>query len=105
MTGFIRSMRPCDSYLKNQGYVDVIVSFTAARCGCNQSNLQCRDLDVVPPADPNRSYRFTCKETATVGCKAIAKLVTTIWIKVPPKDDKLCFDFYKVTEILANSCS
>ena len=105
MTGFIQSMRQCDSYLKNQGYVDAIVNSTASSCGCIQSHLQCRDLNVIPPPNPLLPWRFTCKETATPGCKTIARLVTTIWIKVPTKDDKLCFSFYKVTEILANSCN
>ena len=105
IAGFNRSMRYCDSYLKNQGYVDAILHGIVTTCGCSQIKPLCRDLNVVEIPDPIWSHQLTCKETATAGCKTIARLVTTIWIKVPTKDDKLCFNLYKETEILANSCN
>lgn len=105
MAGFIRSMGPCDSYLKDQGYVAEILHNMGTTCGCNQSKPMCRDLKVVQIHNPLWPYRFTCKETATAGCKSAAKLVPTIWIKVPPKDNKECFNAYKETEILATSCN
>ena len=93
----MRSMPGCDSYLKNQGYVAAILHNMETTCGCSLIKPFCRDLNVVPTP--------TCKETATAGCKAAAKLVITIWIKVPPKDDKMCFNVYKEDETLANSCN
>ena len=104
MAGFTRSMRYCDSYLKNQGYVDAILHIMVTTCGCSRIKPLCRDLNVAPIPDAIWPYHFTCKETATAGCKTIAKLVTTIWIKIPTKGDKVCFNFYKEDETLANSC-
>ena len=104
MAGFTRSMRYCDSYLKNQGYVDAILHIMVTTCGCSRIKPKCRDLDVVSIPDPIWPFQFTCKETATAACKTSAKLVPTIWIKVPPKDD-VCFNAYKETEMLATSCN
>ena len=105
MAGFMRSMHSCDSYLKDKGYVYGLVHAMVTTCGCIQNKLLCRDLNVDPISNPIWPYHFTCKETATAGCKTSAKLVTAIWSKVPPKDDKVCFNAYKEIENLAASCN
>ena len=98
-------MRQCDSYLKDQGYVDAILHNMVTTCGCSRIKPQCRDLTVVQIPNPLWSHRLTCKETATAECKFSAKLVPLIWKKVPTKDDKECFNAYKETESLATSCN
>ena len=105
MAEFIRSMGGCESYLKDQGYIAAILHNMGTTCGCIQNKPLCRDLNVDPISNPIWPYHFTCKETATAGCKTAAKLVPTVWIKAPPKDLKDCFNAYKETKILATSCN
>ena len=105
MAGFMDNMGPCDSYLKDTTTDQVMLSIVSS-CGCTLGRPLCRDLNVVLKPDPiSWPYRLTCKNTAAPACKTSVEVWTKVYKKVPPKEDKLCFDFYKETQIWAKSCN
>ena len=105
MAGFMDTKNPCDSYLKDTTTHQVMLSILSS-CGCSDAQPLCRDLDVARISDPiSWTYRLTCKTTGAPACKASVEVWTKVWEKVPPKEDKVCFDSYKETQIWATSCN
>ena len=106
MAGFMDNMGPCDSYLKDTTTHQVMMSIMSS-CGCSTMGRPlCRDLNVVEKPDPiSWPYRLTCKSTAALACKTAVEVWTKVYKKVPNKDDKFCFDFYKETQVWAKSCN
>ena len=79
-------------------------------CGCKEAmvecNATCRDLNLVLVPNPIAwIYQPTCKQSAAAGCKTSVEEFAKLWIKVPKDEDKVCADFYKGSQIMANSCN
>ena len=79
-------------------------------CGCKGDmaahTVACRDLNAALVPNPIAwHYYFTCKQTVTDSCKTSVDEFAKSWIKAPKDEDKVCADFYKGTQILADSCN
>ena len=95
----------CDSYLSDEAYVNELFEAITPKCGFSDY-MSCRYINICPITNPiNWVLRITCNKTATAACKSSVKDITKIWIKVLTKDDKVCFNAYKETEMWASSCN
>ena len=105
MAGFMYNKNMCDSYLKDEAYVNELFESIKPNCGCIDPYPPCRYINIDPIHNPiSWVLRISCKKNATAACKSSVKDITKIWMKVPPKDDKVCFNAYKETEMWASSC-
>ena len=98
----------CDGCLK-PGWAKAFVHVFPS-CGCEGDiaalNVTCRDLNAaLVPNQITWSYYLTCKQTAADSCKTSVDEFAKSWIKAPKDEDKVCADFYKGTQIMANSCN
>ena len=107
IAGFIRNLAPqgtCKHYWEDGIDLDAVMKAIGSNCGCD--DLMCRDLIFVPILHPiSTLFQPTCKQTATADCKSSVQDLFSVWIKVPTKDDKICFDLYSRTKIWATSCN
>ena len=104
ISGFTRNIGSCCSYMSDCAHNKELWEPVESSCGC--SYPLCRELNVVRMPDPIYwDFRFTCKETATEACRTSVKEFTKIWVEVPTKDDYVCYNAYKETELWATSCS
>ena len=105
-----RGMKICASYSKPGTDWSAASIRLLLSCGCKEAmvecNATCRDLNLVQVKSPIVwSYHLTCKPTAAARCKTSVDEFAKSWIKVPKDEDKVCADFYKGTQIMADSCN